>query len=384
MRKIGIATPFLVPNYGTKLQAYAISTYFKDILGEDAEIINYTPSSDKRVKTILRKVFSIERNISRINRMKGNKKIQKVVDSEKQIKRKKSINEFNIMFPLSDKVSGWHKLKKSAEHYDCVICGSDQIWVPGNLKDNYYTLEFCSKGTLKGSYAASLGVEQLTESQKKGFSKFLKKLDFISIRESIGKEILSPLSEKKEITWVCDPTLLLPSSHWSKLEKKPSILNDIDSDYVFCYFLGTNEEHRRSVYEYAKKNKCKILTVANFKGYCELDTTLSDVQLYELTVNEFLYLIHHSHYVFTDSMHATIFSIIFEKEFATFERFNSTDINSRNSRIYSLLSAMGLENRLIYSNIPSEIIDYNSVKSKKKLYVDISEKFIREEILKCI
>ena len=40
MIRIGIATPFRVANYGTKLQAYAISEYLRIAGGGEAEIIN--------------------------------------------------------------------------------------------------------------------------------------------------------------------------------------------------------------------------------------------------------------------------------------------------------------------------------------------------------
>ena len=53
----------------------------------------------------------------------------------------------------------------------------------------------------KGSYTASLGVKVLSEKQKK--------LDFISVREDIGRDLLKSFFNEKEITWLCDPTFLL-------------------------------------------------------------------------------------------------------------------------------------------------------------------------------
>lgn len=152
--------------------------------------------------------------------------------------------------------------------------------------------------------------------------------------------------------------------------------------YVFCYFLGTNDDHRWIVYDYARKNGLSILSVANFKGFCEADTTLTDVQLYDLTVNEFLYLIHNAQMVCTDSMHATIFFIIFETNFVTFERFQKGDQDSRNSRIYSLLQVMGFENRLyIEGAIFEELIEFEKVTKAREAYVDFSKNYIMEEIV---
>ena len=382
MNKIGIASPYRVANYGTKLQAYAISEYIKNITGKETEIINFAPSDDHRIQVILRKVFSCKRNIARIKKIVMNKKNKKNDISRKQLERVRAINKFDDMLPLGEKIKNWNELKESSKQYDCVICGSDQIWLPDNLKDRYYTLEFCDDDVKKGSYAASLGVEVLNNRQKKKYAKFLNKLDFISVRENIGRDLLKSFYNKKDVTWVCDPTLLLTKKQWSDVEERPKVLDSISGDYVFCYFLGTNEEHRQVVYKYAKEKKLKILSIANFKGICESDTKLSDFQLYNLTVNEFLYLIHHSTMVCTDSMHATIFSIIFETNFITFERFKNSDSDSRNSRIYSLLKVMKLEDRLYKGEkILEKQIDYDENIDTREKYINYSKDYIMKEIV---
>lgn len=136
------------------------------------------------------------------------------------------------------------------------------------------------------------------------------------------------------------------------------------------------------VYDYAQKNNLIIISVANFKDYCEADTKLTDIQLYDLTVNEFIYLINNAEMVCTDSMHATIFSIIFETDFAVFERFKNSDHNSRNSRIYSLLDVMKLDNRLVLGKgIPEEKIDFSKVALAKETYVEFSQNYIKEDII---
>lgn len=106
---------------------------------------------------------------------------------------------------------------------------------------------------------------------------------------------------------MCDPTFFVTQQQWSKIEQRSMFLNNVPKQYIFCYFLGTNEEHRETVYDYAKKNGLSILSVANFKNFCEADTKLTDIQMHDLTVNEFLYLIYNAEMVCTDSMHAIIF-----------------------------------------------------------------------------
>ena len=387
MKKIGIVTPFRVPNYGTKLQAYAISNYVASISAESVEIINYNPSRDRRFVTLIRKIFSVKLNIARLRKLLNKRKIERFVDPAMLKKRNLSINSFDKLYVLSKPISSFAGLQQASKEYGCLICGSDQIWLPGNLRDRYYTLEFNSDSEVKkGSYAASLGVERIDEKYKNAYKVFLSKLDFISVRESVGKELLENICSNKSISWVCDPTFLLSKDQWLSLEQKPEIIDNIGAKYIFCYFLGTDETPRKTVYEYAKKKGLKILSVANFKGFCKADVTLTDVQLYDLTVNEFLYLINHAELVCTDSMHATIFSIIFENNFATFERFNKKDTDSRNSRIYSLLNVMGLESRLVESDasVPGGGIDYSAVRSRKNAYIEKSKIFVKKEILPCL
>lgn len=384
MKRIGIVTPYKVPNYGTKLQAYAISTYLKSVNDGEVEIINYNPSNDRRIKTIVRKTFSLKRNIARLKKIATKRVVNQSINPSLMKRRNESINQFDGLLRLSSPVNGYRALQKKSNEYDCLVCGSDQIWLPGNLKDRYYTLEFCkNKEVRKGSYAASLGVELLNKQEKRKYSKFLRNLDFISVRENVARDILASFFSAKPVEWVCDPTFLLSKEEWGKLEVKPSVVESLDSGYIFCYFLGTDETHRIAVSDYAKKNGLKILTVANFRGYCQADTTLTDYQLYDLSVNEFLYLIHHADLVCTDSMHATIFSIIFENQFVTFERFKKEDAGSRNSRIYSLLSVMGVEKRLIVDNgvIPESKIDYSQIAERKKEHISMSKEFIAKEVL---
>lgn len=383
MKKIGIVTPFRIANYGTKLQAYALETYLNNKYDVAAEIICYQPNYDKRISTILRKLFSVERNIGRIKNFIYRYKIKSITKSDVLSIRNTAINSFNSNLLFSKRVNSYAELKKFSKNYDCIICGSDQIWIPDNIYYGYYTLAFVSKNIYKGSYAASLGINSLTKKQKKQYKKFISELDFISVREESGRELLKEFYTEKTVTWVCDPTFLIESSEWRKFENRPEILKNVCSEYIFCYFIGGNEVHRKIVYEYARENNLKILTIANFRTYCRFDTELTDIQLYNLSVNEFLYLIDNAKLVCTDSMHATIFSTILETNFWTFERFNNSDKDSRNSRIYSLLNVLGLTDRLVKDNgkIGSTCIDFTQVEKKKKAYIDISQKFIDSFIM---
>lgn len=83
MTRIGIATPFRVANYGTKLQAYAISEYLRIASGGEVEIINFSPSDDHRLHVLLRKSFSLKRNKARFHKLLSKRDVNKTVDGKK-------------------------------------------------------------------------------------------------------------------------------------------------------------------------------------------------------------------------------------------------------------------------------------------------------------
>lgn len=64
---------------------------------------------------------------------------------------------------------------------------------------------------------------------------------------------------------------------------------------------------------------------------------------FDITPFEFLYLINSAEFVFTDSFHASVFSIIFGKKFLTAERTESNN-NKMSSRIDTLFSTFACEN----------------------------------------
>ena len=70
----------------------------------------------------------------------------------------------------------------------------------------------------------------------------------------------------------------------------------------------------------------------------------------------------------TDSFHGVAFAVNFSKEFTAFKRFKDGAKNSQNTRIYSLLNSLELQNRISSNNLPDylpdEKIDYGFVQEK--------------------
>ena len=64
-------------------------------------------------------------------------------------------------------------------------------------------------------------------------------------------------------------------------------------------------------------------------------------------LEDLLNLIKDAEYVITDSFHITVFSIIYKKQFFTFQRFKEDSFTSQNVRVTSLLSMTNLTERML-------------------------------------
>lgn len=363
---IGLDTGHLVYNYGTKLQAFAMQTLLSQN-GEDVEIIQWHQKNFmflNELADFVKKTKKIKNNYE--------KKYWKLINERYSV-----LDQFNNKFNIHKFYGNFEKMKKSMQIYNKVFCGSDQAWLPGNVEKHWYTLEFCNDSIFKGAYAPSFGVGNIEDKYKEQYKSFLSRMDAISVREISGQTIIRELLGK-EVPVVLDPTLLMTKTDWDKLKKESTIEKPFDGEYVFCYFLGKNKEHRDAVKKIAKDKNLKIVNLAHFSGYCEADVDFADKDLYKVSPQDFIYLIENAKYICTDSFHCTAFSIQYHKDFTVFHRFKSTDTGSTNTRLHSLLGQLGLKNCIALdgeevkiSEINYESVDeiLNSLRKKSDTYM---------------
>ena len=81
------------------------------------------------------------------------------------------------------------------------------------------------------------------------------------------------------------------------------------------------------------------------ESYDEQNGKFADIELWKLSPKDLINLIRNADYILSDSFHVTIFSIIYEKKFLVFDRYQRGAVDSRNTRIDNLLSITGLERR---------------------------------------
>lgn len=79
--------------------------------------------------------------------------------------------------------------------------------------------------------------------------------------------------------------------------------------------------------------------------FVERDMSFGDDQRFDVSPVDFLNLIRGAKYIVTDSFHGSVFSILNHKSFLTVNRYSDSLRKSKNTRIDSLFSLLGVEDR---------------------------------------
>ena len=321
-------------NYGGALQQYALLSIINS-LGFDCEIIDYDLNSEVPM-------FSYKRNWRYLTFGKIIKKLSnsfKILlsrdqneDMTRMIKlRHDSFEIFRERYIFLSQKYSRNELKTDQKQYRAFVCGSDQIWNPELCYPSFF-LDFVDNDIRKTIYAASLGKAELSKIEKNTYREYLKKLNYISVREDKAKSIINHIVSNKDVTVVLDPTLLIEREEWENIAGNDALIKE---KYVFCYYLELNQEKRVAAIEFSKAHGVQLVSIPFLhEKYNKFDDGFSK---YTDPVGpiEFLNLILYADYVLTDSYHASVFSILFNKRFRVFGRGNGK--NNMNSRIETLL-----------------------------------------------
>lgn len=367
LKKIALVICYFQANYGSQLQAFATQKIFNklNIENETIRIDGLLPEINRAkyryffcrildIDTVRDKWGTIRKCIAKRIHMKYS------VDSAV---RDKMFNSFShSMFNLSPIYNSKAELSEKANQYAMFVVGSDQLWLPSNIAADYYTLNFVPKKIPRMSLSTSFGVSSLPPCQAKKAISFLSRINYLSVREESGKKLIKKLTDL-EAPVVCDPTLLFAAEEWDSFFEKKKI---VKGEYILCYFLGNNPIQRDFADKLRQYTGLKIVQLAHLDEYIKSDIGFADETPYDVGPAEFIGLIRDANYVLTDSFHCTIFSIIYKKVFFSFRRYNNDSAVSTNSRLYFLLSSIGLKERLLDASegieqCLSQPIDYNAV-----------------------
>ena len=363
---IGLCIKYAHENYGGMLQAFATVKIFEK-MGMAYELIRYDKSHSLSFK--IKAAFRVFNGVFLNDKLEAlRKKIGKVLHPEfakNDALRMQAFHafrdrEFVKLAPIS---YGYKKLCTDSKKYSAVISGSDQLWSPSGLSTNFFNLMFVNESVRKISYASSFGVSNIPWYQKRKTAQYLNRLDFISMRENRGAEIVKELTGR-DVPVVIDPVMMLTANEWDRLIPRNEQQNN---EYIFAYFLGENQAYRIAVKEFSQKTGLKIIALRHMDQYVAADETFGDEAPYNVGPAEFLDLLRGAKYVCTDSFHGSVFSILYHKQFITFNRYSVTSKHSKNSRIDTLCGNLGLNGRRYDENFMErmeEPIDYKTVDEK--------------------
>jgi polysaccharide pyruvyl transferase WcaK-like protein len=347
MNKIGILTYHACLNFGACLQAYALQ---QSILKrhDDCEIINFQSEILRKINDVFCKypthLKEVIKNITRFPYYSHLKKRQTLFE-----------DFINSNLKLSPRYSTEKEIETHAIDYDCIICGSDQIW---NLdpKIRYesavYYLNFPKKQK-RITYATSFGswIKDIADKEKE-ILPWIEEFDALSMREESGVNYLR--SKELKCEWVLDPTFLLLPEEYDIICAEPLF----DDQYVLLFSWDGAKSAVETAKIISKKLDCKIYNViAPPRAMCSGIERKLDVG-----PKEFLSLVKNAKFIITNSFHGTVFSTIYEKPFI------SSISDSVDARRSSLMKQIGLEDHLMSpENISIDTIfntDFSVVKNK--------------------
>lgn len=323
--KVTIRTVFRTENCGSYLQAWALNEMLS-AMGNEVIFSDYkSPVATKD------KLLNVLKCYGKLKFKKGSSILKKMLAFNKARK----------------------SLKVSKDTNACDLCffGSDTLW---NFKDEFFVDKasfFTGEDVAKPcyAYAISIGSTSKEDFIKQGKAvQNIQKFKKISVRDIHTKNVLSEIYPDENIVKSVDPTMLLEKDVY---ERKFASKKIIEEKYLLIYYFGTIP---KDVWQHIKNlAKAKGLKIVNVGFYDKM----FDVNL-PFSIENFITAYKNSEYVFTNTFHGCVFSIIFNKQFAT--------NGASKKKIQGLLEEFGLNDRAIEESqdiekVLTTMVDYEKV-----------------------
>ena len=363
--RIAILTLPLHSNYGGIIQNYALQTVLER-MGHDVTTINFMHS--RSVLPIYKIPIAYTKRF--IKKMLGRKDGVIFLERKKNYDKKiteKNVREFiNKYIKLTQPITNKEDIKElNKYHFDAFIVGSDQIWTPPYAFISIETafLDFVTDKKIKKiAYAVSFGTDNIEFSQEQIYScgQLIEYFDYVSTREKSAINIIN-----NKLKWKCktqpiltlDPTILLTSNDYLQLINNETKERMSSESGLFYYILDDSDYKNKIIQNIVSKLNCESYTISpkskDFWDKAE-DKIVPPIE-------DWLNGFNKADFVFTDSFHGCVFSIIFRKPFLVY----GNKLRGM-ARFDTLLEIFNLKNRLIdeNSNIESLIntpIDWDSI-----------------------
>ena len=253
--------------------------------------------------------------------------------------------------------------------YDGFMVGSDILWDLGITGgDTAYFLDFVDERTPKFSFSTSIG-KPWSDGEISKIFVYLNKFDRISVREEESKEWVERLIKKK-VQSVCDPTMLVQPSYWSRMAEGSTYSKKRkDKPFVLLYFGDSTGQMMNEAKEYSNSHETDIYVINYGKPKPGV------VNISPNDIEDFLWLVKNAEAVFTSSYHGFLFSLYFEKPIY----YYNSNSKKHAVRFEAVINKLGIEScsRTGKKNYEEVSIDYSAVKPKIKLWRDESLEILR-------
>lgn len=353
--KVGIISMQRVINYGSYLQAYSLKNIIESF-GNEVEFVDYiveppiVKGDETEFITPQKKSF-LERVLVYLweHRSQKSRKLREF-HRAKMILTRKFWEEYFSELGVTPSQSYHNK-------EDVMVIGSDEVFncLQANPAVGYSKELFGANANAKKviSYAASFGTTTLKGLDDYGIKRevkeLLSKFDGISIRDKNSKEVIEELLGK-EPEYHVDPVFLYDYN-----EKIPNEVPLRDYIIIYAYGKRITEKEAEKINEFARKRNKKIVTIG--------ETQRFEWEHLILSPFEVLVYFQHADYIITDTFHGTVFSIKYNKKFATIIR------EGNKQKLTDLLCRFGLMNRSVadinkLEEIITDTIDYSPIQQK--------------------
>ena len=362
--KIGILSMQRILNYGSFFQAYSLKTLLES-LGHEVCFVDYkvgwTIDTIEHYKTV---------NLPHLRMLK-----RMILHPYKYGRQKREIlyDYFTPCYNMLGLTKGYHFREK----VDVLVIGSDEVFnCLQKNPDVGYSLElFGKKNRAKKliSYAASFGdttLERLKQYDvEKEISLYLKRFNALSVRDKNSAKIVKELCGISPFQHF-DPVLV---GSLEKMEWKDCGINNFM--IVYGYYHRFSKEEGNAIMAFAKEKGLKVFVC---QSQIFGDETIS------CRPDEILNFFAKAKYVVTDTLHGTIFSVLYHKPLAVFCRTPKDEDYSNENKLDDLVGKLKLRNQLVIDpdklgEILCHEIDYDEIDRIRESERERTLSYLRKE-----
>ncbi len=354
MKKIGLIT-FWKDNYGSALQCYATKSIIQK-MGYNCEVLVYEPHGEEKYISFMKRAFErLWQSITAPGFYKHYSELRR--NSKNTFRDMPDSVKFSLELfcqsVLQPRGYGRAMLKKlgNSQEYTAFIAGSDQIWNGAAPVDSFYFLAFAPDNK-KIAFAPSFGTSKVMNYNRKRFENLIKKFRYLSVREEDGIKNVHSLTGRYAQR-ISDPVVMIDKKGWTDFSEGGIVHV---RPYILLFFLNKPDnkvvETIQNIANYEKKKYDTLCFVYKYDNFFQIE----GYRTVEGGPKDYLSLISHAEFIFTDSFHTALFSIIFNRSFYVFPR-NYGHSCEQTSRLRTLLRIYKCKNRMIWNENAAKNIE---------------------------